>query len=232
MDRAGRLTHVYHQGGPLSGSAGNLLTDRAHLLNALLDAYAATADGDFYLDRAKEVARGILERYYDQAKGGFFDIEKDAEAPGYLQVREKPLPENVAAVQGLLKLHQATGEGSYREAARRTLSAFVEANRMYGEFASGYAVAVDQYLHKPVEITIEGDPHSADTRALVHAAVNAPYPHLIIKPAGGDGPARAHICVETVCLPPVSDPAELSDAVRDAASPQESPFQNIFGSFI
>jgi uncharacterized protein YyaL (SSP411 family) len=234
MDRAEGLTRVYNSGGPLPWATGQFLNDRAHFLNALLDAHAWLPDGDKYLGRAKEVARGILDRYFDDANGGFFDVDRDAEAPGYLQVREKPLPENVAAVNGLLKLHQATGDDTYREAARRTLSAYVEANGVWGEFAAGYAVAVDQFLHRPVEVTLEGHPGNADTGAMLQAMLNVPYPHLIIRPAsaGVDSPARAHICVDTLCLPPVSNPAELGQAVQEAVSPRQSPLENIFGSLI
>ena len=73
-------------------------------------------------------------------------------------LREKPLPENVLAVEGLLKLHQATLNEEYRQLAQRALSAYVEANRNYGEFAATYALAVDLFLNAPVEITVEGQP--------------------------------------------------------------------------
>ena len=233
MEQSGRLPHVYNSKGPVRHSGGALLTDQAHLLNALMDCHNYRSDDDKYLGRAKKVAGGMIERFFDGANGGFFDIESDAEPLGYLKVREKPLPENVAAVQGLLKLHHATGDDAYREVVHRTLSAFVEANSAYGEFAAGYAVAVDQFLNRSVEITVEGHPQSDETQAMLRAAAKVPYPHLVIKTVATDIglPVQAHICLDTVCLPPISDPSELSKAVEEVVSPQESPFENVFKSF-
>jgi len=85
-----------------------------------------------------------------------------------------------------------------------------------------------------VEVTIEGHPQNVSTYSMLKAALNIPYPHLVIQAvsAAVPSPAQAHICLDTVCLPPVSDPEELARAVEEALSPQESPFQNIFGSLI
>jgi hypothetical protein len=49
--------------------------------------------------------------------------------------------------------------------------------------------------------------------------------------AEGDTVARAHVCLDTVCLPPVDDPAELAEAVAGLTKQQESPFQDIFQVF-
>jgi uncharacterized protein YyaL (SSP411 family) len=236
MEQSGGLPHVYNSNGPVEHSGGALLADQAHLLNALMDRLNHTSADDKYLRRAKKVAGGIIDRFFDSANGGFFDIEGiegDAEPLGYLKVREKPLPENVVAARGLLKLYQATGDDAYLGAVHRTLSAFVEANGAYGEFAAGYAVAVDLFLNRPLEITVEGHPQSNETHAMLRAAAKVPYPHLVIKPVATDIglPVRAHICLDTVCLPPVGDPNELAKAVAEAVSPQESPFENVFESF-
>ncbi len=243
MAETGRLPHVYPDNGALPAAECQLLTDWAHLLNALADAANMAGrqpgwageppEGDSYLERARKTASVILERFYDPARGGFFDIENIAEPVGYLAVREKPLPENIAAVQGLLKLHQATGDPTLLEAARRTLSAYAEANRAYGEFAAGYALTVDLLLNSPLEVGIEGHPESADTRSMLRAAVTLTHPNLALKfTAAPDGStAQAHVCLDTVCWPPVSDPAELAPLVSEALTPQESPFADIFQQF-
>lgn len=234
MQQSGHLTHVYNGGGPLPGSTGRLLADRAHLLNALMDAHAWLPEGNGFLDRARSVAQEILDRYFDYAKGGFFDVERDSDAVGYLQVREKPLPENVAALHGLLKLHQATADDAYKDAVRLTLSAFVEVNLAYGEFAAGYAIAVDQFLNRPIEVTVEGHPQNPATQAMLRALANVPYRHIIVKTVGADvgSEVLAHICVGTVCIPPIRTPEELAAGVHEAMAPQESPFENVFGSFV
>ena len=98
----------------------------------------------------------MIDRFFDQEKGGFFDIERDPEAIGHLQIREKPLPDNAIAALALTKLYQATRNEDYRQVAETALSAFVESYREYGEFAAAYGLAVDRLTNPPVEVTVEG----------------------------------------------------------------------------
>ncbi len=229
--QAGTLSHVYTGDGPSDGPA--FLGDWAQLLNALLAAHSYTAS-EHYLERAKSVTIQMVDRFFDEANGGFFDTEAEPEAIGYLQVREKPLAENLAAAMGLMKLNQATRNSDYRELAEATISGFAETYREHGEFAASYGLAVDLWLNPPVEITIEGPPEGADTLAMLKAAWRLSYPHLDIKPvlsANLEPPALAHICLDNVCLPPVTDPDELAGVFADMVSPKASPFENIFERF-
>jgi len=231
MAQAGRLSHVYTQAGPSEEPA--FLTDWAHLLNALMSAHRHTAQ-EGYLERAKDVAKILAERFFDEGNGGFFDVEEDPAAVGYLQVREKPLAENLAAALGLLKLYQSTRNDDYRQLAEATLSAYVDAHRDYGEFAAAYGLAVDLWRNPLVEITIEGRPGEASTMAMLRAAARVSYPHLDIRMApldDTDQSARALICLDTVCLPPVKDPDALAETVRSMAHAQANPFENILERF-
>ena len=72
-----------------SGQVPAFLADWAHLLNALVTAHGCTGE-DHYLQRAKSVALEMVDRFADQANGGFFDAELDPHAVGYLREREKP----------------------------------------------------------------------------------------------------------------------------------------------
>ncbi|MCH7621749.1 MAG: thioredoxin domain-containing protein [Chloroflexi bacterium] len=232
--QTGELSHAYSHAGRPQEPRQQLLADWASLLNALMDAHNWDPDRGDYLPTAEWVARQMVERFGDPSSGGFFDTEKDGEAVGYLKLREKPLPENVLAVQGLLKLHQATLNDEYRQLAQRALSAYVEANRNYGEFAAVYALAVDQYLNSPVEITVEGRPEDAAAQDLLRAATRVTSPHLVVKPllsADYAGNAQAHVCLDTVCLPPVGNPDSLQATVEGGTAGQVSPFENILDRF-
>ena len=227
----GKLSHVYPQKGPTHAPA--FLGDWSHLLSALLAAYSHTGE-DSYLERAKSVAFQMVDRFIDENSGGFFDAQPDPDAVGYLQVREKPIAENLTAAFGLLKLSQAAMNDDYRQMAEACLSAFVETYREHGEFAAAYGLTVDLWLNSPVEITVEGPPEDPSTLAMLRAAARLPYPHLDIKPTLSDVlplPALAHVCLNTVCLPPVTDPEELAKAVTEMSSPSASPFENIFERF-
>ena len=226
-----RLSHVYPPIGDAPPADGDLLVDWAWFLVAALDGHDAVPSASDRYRQAAEHAAGILyERFLDGQRGGFFDIEDTPHRAGYLQVREKPLAENVAAALGMMRLSHATFEERYLHTAHHTLSAYVEANRDYGELAADYAVAVDRYLNPVVEVTVEAFPGAPDADAMLAAAMELDSPNLLIKLAAvdnGAAPAQAHVCLDTVCYPPVSDPSALADAVAGGGMATESPFQNV-----
>ncbi len=227
----GNLSLAYRQGTNADTVETGLLAGWANLLEALTDAATwRPTETERYNNCARQVASVLMERFADADGGGFFDTAEDPEAVGYLQVREKPLPENLAAAKGLLKLHHLTQEISYHQAARQTLNAYAETYRAHGEFAANYAVAVDLFLHPPVEITVEGRADYPDTQAMLRAAGQLAYPNLLVKPAGG-GDALAHLCFDNMCWPPVSDPAELEGLAAEAVTPRDDPFGSVFQNF-
>ena len=227
----GRLPHAYTSSGALPQDEGDLLFDWASFLVAALDGYdALPGSSERYLAAAQRAAQVLLDRFLDGAHGGFWDVESGQERLGYLHAREKPLAENTRAAVGMMRLHHATLDDRYRQTARHTLSAYVDANRDYGELAADYAVAVDQYLHPVVEVTVEGSPGTFSADAMLAAAMQLNDLHLLIKLAPAvstDAPAQAHVCLDTVCYPPVTDPAELAKAVAEGGSVAESPFLNV-----
>ena len=229
--KSGSFSHVYSEQGPSDALA--FFTDWAWLLTALVQAHGNTAS-EGYLERAVAVAQIMVDRFFDHKAGGFFDIEDQPDGIGHLQIREKVLADNTVAAQALIRLHQTTGNADYRQIAEATLSAFVETFREQGEFAADYGLAVHLLNNDLVEVTVEGKPEDAGCQALLAAAVRLPQPNLDIKTivaADGDSVARAHVCLDTVCLPPVDSPAELAEAVAGLTKQQESPFQDIFQVF-
>ena len=211
----------------------DLLCDWAAYFNALMDAHNCAPESPQYLQAAMEAARTLDERFYDRARGAYFDIQAGPDAVGYMRLREKPLLENVQVAEALLKLHQATGESSYQLRADNTLSAYAEANRDFGEHAAAYALAVDHFLHPPVEITVEGPVGHGDTHALAVAASRVSHPHLLVKPVEMAGEsALAHVCVETLCFPPVSRPEEIAESVEEALNGPQPTAGSIFQNFV
>ena len=228
----GSLSHVYDANGTASSPV--FLADWANLLSAWVDAHSYTRR-PIYLERARDAAVLLLDRFFDDHGGGFFDTEFDPDAIGHMRVREKPLADNVAAAIGFLKLEQATGNGDYHEVAQATLSVFSEHYQEYGEHAATYGWAVDLLHSPPVEVTLEGQFERRDTLEMLSAAVRLSCANRVIKPVGVEGnyPAQAHVCLDTLCLPPVSDPDTLESAVLGILEDQKnpfsaSPFENIF----
>ena len=224
----GDFGHVYSTAGP--GDAPALLVDWAGLLVGLMQAHASTAEPR-YLERAIQVAAVMVDRYFDEERGGFFDIEAAEDAVGHLQVREKQLPENMTAVQGILRLYQSTRNEDYRQLCEATLSSFMPVFREHGEFAAEFGLAVDLFLNPMVEVTVEGDPQSSDCRALLEAAARLDSPNLDLKTVVAGGPALAHVCLDTLCLPPVRTPEALAESAAGIENQPNSPFQDIFSIF-
>ena len=81
-----------------------------------------------------------------------------------------------------------------------------------------------------VEVTVEGNPGAPDAGAMLAAAMGLTAPNLLVRLATVANPeatAQAHVCLDTVCYPPVSDPAALADAVANGGAVSDSPFQNV-----
>ena len=228
---SGHLPHFYPEPAIASRTDHDLLMDWTALFIAALDGHDAVPDAsERYRQAAEHAAAVLADRFLDAQRGGFFDIEDTPDRPGYLRVREKPLAENSTAALGMMRLSHITFEDHYLHTAHHTLSAYVEANRDYGELAADYAVAADRYLNPVVEVTVEGRPGASDADAMLAAAMTLETPNLLIKLAtveNGAALAQAHVCLDTVCYPPVSDPSALADAVAGGGMVTESPFQNV-----
>ena len=227
----GQLPHIYPENAFAAQMDCDLLMDWCALFIAALDGHDAVPNhSERYRQAAEHAAAVLADRFLDAQRGGFFDIEDTPDRPGYLRVREKPLSETSTAALGMMRLSHITFEDRYLHTAHHTLSAYVEANRDYGELAADYAVAVDRYLNPVVEVTVEGRPGAPDADAMLAAAMALDSPNLLIKLAtveNGAALAQAHVCLDTVCYPPVSDPSALADAVAGGGMVMESPFQNV-----
>ena len=217
-----------------------LLTDFAHLITALVDAYDATLQ-QRYLDGAQHVAGQMVDIFHDHRSGGFFDIPAGPVSFGNLKLRLKPIGDNVAAVQALTRLFSSTFEQRYRELSESALRVFASTYPDYGESAAGYALAVHRFLHPPVEVTVVGTAGGDDTRALLRGAATARYPHMAVKfvdckdddmlaAAGYPSTdlAQAYVCFDSVCLPPVGDPEALRRSVEEFLQAPD----NAVGSFL
>lgn len=223
------LKHSYTDDGVLGIPA--LLADYANMVIALIDAYEETYE-QHYLEEGERLATEMIDIFWDQEHVGFFDIPASPESLGSLKVRKKTLGDNALAAEALISLFNATLKDAYREKAKAALDAFVDVYKEYGEAAAGYALATRSFLHAPIEVTIVGKPETAQTKSLLTSASTIPYPHMELRfldsadterlqQAGywATDEAQAYVCLNTVCLAPMSDPNTLHQAVLDLIAP-------------
>jgi uncharacterized protein YyaL (SSP411 family) len=223
-------------GGPaLEGS----LDDQVFSVLALLNAYEATLDPR-YFSAAQKTMDVAITRYGDAEGGGFFDRPSDAAPMGGLDVRRKPFQDsptpsaNSVAAIALIRMHAFTGDDRYHSFAKKTLEAFAGIAPQYGLFAATYGLAATLFARHPLQVVITGhsnDPAAQSLEAAAHrvyrfgksvlrvtpqtsqlhlaGALKETLPHL---PADK---ALAVVCSGQTCLPPTSDPHQLTALLRN-----------------
>jgi uncharacterized protein len=206
------------------------LDDYAYLAAALLDAYEATSHV-WYLNQARMVTDGLLDRFWDHGSGGFFFTAKDHE-PLIHRMKsgtDSAVPSgNAVAVQVLLRLFSLTGERLYDDRAAQTLRVFrgLLDRNPYGSAAM--LCTLDWYLSKPKEVVIVGRRGDGATEALV-AAVHQQYvPNKLVLVSDDscldrsnrfpwvdgkvslNGLPTAYVCQRFTCSQPVTESAQLT----------------------
>ena len=234
----GPLRHSYFPDGRAGIPA--LLEDYSSLITALVDGYGHTRR-DRYLQEAQRLASEMMDTFTDQQDGGFFDIPEDSQAIGALKLRDKAIGDNTLAAEALTRLFNVSLKEEYRKAAENALLAFATVHADYEEAAAGYALAVQRFLHSPVDVTVVGEPGSPGVKSLLTAAATIPQPNTAVSfissgdqerlaAAGywpGDG-AQAYVCMATVCLAPISDPLALHQTVEEFLTSRTQVIGSIF----
>jgi uncharacterized protein YyaL (SSP411 family) len=201
-----------------------LLTDQVHMMRCLIDCYQLTLDRKF-LDSAERLAEFILDKLWSEA-GGFYDKPAETDTFGALRLLDKPLEENSAAADALLRLHYLAGKQKYFEIARRTLEVFVSGIQRYGIMGCVYGLAAELYLH-PMQVHIVGSRKDYVTRRFLTESLRAYNPLKVIEVIDPDADSewlkglgypvadvpKAYVCFGETCNL-VEDPKEVGKAVR------------------
>lgn len=243
----GELGHViaYADGPAPAGKIAGTLDDYAFTVHACIDAWLAAANMNFYRVAVK-LADEMIERFYDEAAGAFYDaaaLEAGAAPLGALAARRKPLQDsptpagNPTAASALLRLAALSGIERYRNIAEDTLETFSGIVEHFGLYAGSYALALERLLLDPVQVVVAGSGPEAsrlEATAIARFGVNktvmrfAPgqlvpggIPEglaetLLHVPAPQGAEAWALVCRGRTCLPPVTSPEELLRALEGA----------------
>ena len=190
----GRLLRSYKDG---QSKFDAYLEDHAYLADGLLALYQATFDVR-WLEEARALADEMLNRFWDDEAGGFFDTASD-HADQALIIRPKSITDNAipsgnaVAAAVLLDLAILDGpvdgvgkrEAYYRRAVetlRLSGGAMARHPRAFGQALS----ALDSYLASTKEIVIVGDPQEAATQALLETVHGRYLPNKVLVVARPD----------------------------------------------
>jgi uncharacterized protein YyaL (SSP411 family) len=221
-DADGRLLRTYNDG---RAKLNAYLEDHAFLLEALLTLYEATFDPRWFAE-ARALADGILERFADPERGGFFTTAADQEQliARRKQLEDAPIPSGgSAAAFGLLRLARLTGEARYEHAALGQLRLLHTIATQHPQAFGHLLSAIDFALADVREVALVGD----DRAPLEHVVRDAFRPHVVLAGGAADGVpllagrepvggrAAAYVCERFACRRPVTEPEELR-ALLDA----------------
>ena len=217
-------------------SGAETLEDVAWVLAAFVGLFEADAD-PAWLEAAIRLADGRVPRYL-AADGAAFDTPDDGE-PLVLRPRTPtdgatPSPIGVLA-STLARLATLTGRDDLRAAAIGIVTAEAELIGRWPEACASLLDAAAATGGAPGIVTVAGDAAWPSTLALVDAArrhaptgwpvLHSPtwppppklsrlVPELVGKHPAGPERAAAYVCRDGSCLPPVEDPARLSEQLQ------------------
>ncbi|MFQ5879957.1 MAG: thioredoxin domain-containing protein, partial [Dehalococcoidia bacterium] len=206
------------------------LEDYAFLIDGLLALYEATFQRR-WLDEARSLAEAMVDLFWDEAKGVFFDTGRDHES---LVVRPRDTFDNATpsgssvAMDVLLRLGILLGEGEYTRRATAALRSLAELLPRYPSGFGHWLCALDFYLSTPQEVAIVGRREDAATRALLGVVFGRYLPNKVMagyEPGdaeaargipllegreGSDGRPTAYVCQSYVCQLPATEPEVLA----------------------
>jgi uncharacterized protein len=204
------------------------LEDYACVIDALLSLYESTFDARWMVE-AERLAHRMVEKFWDNTAGCFYFTSSDHEA---LIHRPRELYDNVmpsgnsAATFALLRLQRVTANSEWSSYVIDTLKKAAFLMSRHPSAFCHMLCALDYYLSPLKEIAIAGEPHNRQSRELLNQIFHRYLPNKIVV-CGTDerlallkerprinGLSTAYVCVNSVCLPPVTEPEKLAALLR------------------
>jgi uncharacterized protein YyaL (SSP411 family) len=226
-----------------SGSAPKLngyLEDYAYLLDALVSVYETTFEPR-WIESTLDVARVMVEQFWDDTEGGFYFTGRDHEQ---LIARTKDPHDNATpsgnamAVTGLLRLAKLSGRADLREKAERTLRLFRGIMGQSAMAGGQMLIAYDFDLGPVQEFAIVGDPARGETKRVLHAIRGGFRPHKVVafKPATDNATdpvlpllagkttgaaVTTYICEDFTCAAPLIGAQAVEEALAAPPAPAQ-----------
>ncbi len=231
MVKNGRVMRTHKEGVTRISS---FLEDHASVALGFLAVYELTFD-QRWVERAEEIARAMIEWFWDDSMGAFFDTARDAEQliTRPREVTDNAIPSGTSlAVELLLHLSELQQNTEYRRRADFTLQSLADPVAKFPTAFGHLLGCADMMLNGAIEIALVGDTKSAPFKALERVVAEQYVPSLVL--AGGapndkspvkllddrpliDGKPTAYVCRAYTCDKPVTDADPLSAQLENAA---------------
>ena len=236
MKSDGRLLRTYRDG---QAKLLGYLEDYSFVIDGLLALYEATFDLR-WLDEAVTLADSMIELFWDEGIGGFYDTGSDHET---LVVRPRDVFDNAQPCGGsvasdvLLRLAVFTGNNDYSAKATVPLRSLHQAMSQSPGGTGHWLSALDFYVSPPKEIAVIGPRDDPATQALLDTVFHRFLPNKVVMgvetpliPADDNSEAdipllagrgmvgglpTAYVCQNYACQLPVTDPAGLAEQLSE-----------------
>ena len=236
MKSDGRLLRTYRDG---QAKLLGYLEDYSFIIDGLLALYEATFDLR-WLDEAVTLADSMIELFWDEGIGGFYDTGSDHET---LVVRPRDVFDNAQPCGGsvasdvLLRLAVFTGNNDYSAKATVPLRSLHQAMSQSPGGTGHWLSALDFYVSPPKEIAVIGPRDDPTTQALLDTVFHRFLPNKVVMgvetpliPADDNSEAdipllagrgmvgglpSAYVCQNYACQLPVTDPAGLAEQLSE-----------------
>jgi uncharacterized protein len=231
MVRKGRVMRTHKEG---VTRINGFLEDHAAVALGFLAVYELTFD-QRWVDRAGDIAGGMIEWFWDDQTGAFFDTARDAEE---LITRPRDVSDNATpsgtslAVELLLHLSELLQDAQYRRRAVFTLETLAESMTRYPMAFGHLFGCADMEINGAIEVALIGDAKRAEFKALERTVAERYVPSLVLAGGNGmtgshvklledrplvDGKPTAYVCRGYSCDRPVTEPDALSEQLENAA---------------
>jgi uncharacterized protein YyaL (SSP411 family) len=228
MVKDGRVARSWSKSG---ARINGFLEDYAAVALGFISLYELTFDTK-WITRAGEIANAMVEWFWDEQLGAFFDTPRDAEA---LITRPRDVTDNAMpsgtsmAVELLLVLSELCHDADMKRRASFILETVATPMIRYPSAFGHMLGAADMAVNGAVEVAIAGVPAEKTFQALRHEVSTHFIPSLVL--AGGSGTngialmegrsttkgkAIAYVCRSYACEEPATTPQLLSSQLQNA----------------
>jgi hypothetical protein len=231
MVRGGRVSRTHKEG---QTRLAGYLEDHAAVALGLLAVYELTFD-EGWLERAKEIADAMIQWFWDDSIGAFYDTARDAEQliTRPREVTDNAIPSGTSlAVDLLLQLAELRHDAELRRRAVFVIESLAEPMTKYPSGFGHLLGCADMEIFGAIEVALMGDVADPAFRALERALVSQYVPSLVLA-AGSpgretsvslladrpllNGVPTAYVCRGYTCDAPTTNPKTLSEQLGSAA---------------
>jgi len=230
MVNSGRVMRSHKEG---VTRINGYLEDHAAVALGFLAVYELTFD-EKWVNLARTIADAMIEWFWDEERGAFFDTARDAEQ---LITRPRDPTDNATpsgtslAVELLLHISELQHDPEYRRRASFILETLAEMVTKHPSAFGHLLGSMDMELKGAIEVALVGKRDDPAFQALERVVAEQYVPSLVLAGGSGEGVSSvkllegrtlqdrnptAYVCRAYACDAPATDPRELSRQLERA----------------